>query len=236
VLQFISSPFHAPLATVGSVSLTDTLLRVNTQASTFCPEIIHAHIGTTHPSLPLEAQPPMQHAPIIKDDRLARLQLHRDQELLVLQNARPFTRCRVPGFQGRVVRKRGRGRTDAVEVVPPDLYNGGGRRSRYCRRRRRVDEHRIPSARGGRVVEFTRRAAQRGRGDGVRAQGLIVLRKSFVQVLRGREAIDKGGLAAAFGSGLEAVEELQASRVGEVGVVGVGWEVVVGVGRVDGVR
>ena len=98
-----------------------------------------------------------------------------------------------------------------------------------------MDEHGIPTPRGGGVEEGAGRAALGGGGDRVGREGLVVMREVGVEVLGGGEAVDEGAFAAVERGGLEAVEELEAGGVGEVGVVGVGGEVVVCVGGVDGV-
>ena len=94
----------------------------------------------------------------------------------------------------------------------------------------------MSARRARRVEEFSRGRAQRGGRDRIRTQRVVMLREGLVQMLCGREAVHECGLPASFCGGLEAVEELEAGRVGEVGVVCVWREVVVCVCCVDGVH
>lgn len=116
------------------------------QTPTLCTKVIHAYIGPTNPSFPLKPEATVQDAPIVEDDGLPRLEFDGEEELGRSEDVRPLPRRAVPFLQGRVVGEHGGRGREAVEIVPPDLHEGGGRRRRDGTRGRRVDEDRVALA------------------------------------------------------------------------------------------
>lgn len=180
------------------MTLTSTS-SVDAQTAAPSPEVVHSHVRATDPAGALEAQAPMQDAPVIKDDGLAGDQLDGDEELGALEHAGPLARGGVPVLHGRVVGERGRRGRQAVEVVPADLHQCAGARGGDVGRLRRVAEDRVPLERGGGVEERALGGAEGGGGDRVRRQGLVVLREVRVQVRCGREAVDERRFASSAG-------------------------------------
>jgi len=198
-------------------------LTLNSHRPTLCPKVVHTHIRAAHAPFALEAQPAVQDAPIVKDDRFARAEFHSQQELWGLEDTGPDSGGGVPFLQGGVVGERRRGRRVPVQVVPADLHESARRRRGRGWGWARVDEHRVPLQRGRRVEETPRGAAQRRRHDRVRRQRRVVFREVRVEVRCGGEAVYECRLATPAGLGRvrgrgvrEQVEQLQAGRVGEV--------------------
>jgi hypothetical protein len=177
----------------------------------------------------------MQHAPVVKDQRLPRHKLDPDLKFRHLQYLGPFSRRCVPQLHGLAVLPLSAG--CAVVVVPAYL------------RQRSGSEMRTPlvSGSGGVLVLKDRKAvaeravvntadflvAARVRYHFGRAQYFVEVWVGVVEMGSSSEAVHKGRFATRAIGVREEVEQLQTARVGEVGGVGVDRE---GQGGVRGVR
>jgi hypothetical protein len=177
----------------------------------------------------------MQHAPVVKDQRLPRHKLDSDFIFRHLQYLGPLScRC-VPQLHGLAVLPLSAGCT--VVVVPAYLCQRGG------------SEMRTPLVSGGERVlmlkdrkAVTERAvvntadllvAARMRDHFGHAQYFVEVWVGFVEMGSGSETVHKGRFATRAIGVREEVEQLQAARVGEVGRISVNGE---GQGSVRGVR
>ena len=119
----IYTSLHPPSLHDHTISVLLSLLFTPTSTSIQHPpprhKVIHPNVPPTNPPLSRESRPAMQHAPIVKDQRLPRHELDPNLEFRRLQDFRPHACRSVPQVHGLPVlplRRRG-----AVVVVPPHL-------------------------------------------------------------------------------------------------------------------
>lgn len=178
----------------------------------------------------------MQHTPIVEDDGATGLQLDGDQELRRREDGRPGLGGTVPVLHGAMVGESRVGHP--VGVVPADLSQIG--RVRFGVRVVRQDR---VAWRGGDIEEGADGGTLGAEDDRMRRQRPVEIGGRGIQVRSGSEAVREGGFASlarqrvGFGTGVrEEMEELEASRVGEVGRVRVQVEWQSGVRRVNRVH
>lgn len=168
----------------------------------------------------------MQHAPVVKNQRLPRHQLDPDLKFRHLQYLGPLSRRCVPQLHGLAVLPLSAG--CAVVVVPAYLCQrgGGGMRTPLVSGGGRVLVLKDRKAVAERAVVNTADflVAARVRDHLGRAQYFVEVWVDFVEIGSGSEAVHKGRFATRAIGVREEVEQLQAARVGEVGRIGVDGE------------